>query len=119
MPRPITLACMYVSVCVLMTLLFIFLGHDFLFFSNSHRGLASSHFFFRLRHVIQPVFDRPFATLLGATVGVRGCFLGRPLGRFGAFASSNSVAAVAVATTEPVVAAAAAAVVVVVISCDV
>ena len=47
---------------------------------GSQRGLASSHFFFRFRHVRQPVLERPFVTLFVVTIGVRGCFRGRPRG---------------------------------------
>src|SRR5688572_11652130 len=32
----------------------------------SHRGLASSHFFFRFRHVRHPVLERPLAILFAA-----------------------------------------------------
>lgn len=32
--------------------------------------------------VMQPVLDRPLVILLAGTTGFRGCFLGRPLGRF-------------------------------------
>ena len=45
-------------------------------------GFVSSHFFFRLRHVMQPVFDRPFGGFEMAVGGVIGCFRGRPRGRF-------------------------------------
>src|SRR3569833_182785 len=48
---------------------------------HSHRGLASSHFFLRFLHVIQPVLDRPLVTLFVVATGVSGCFRGRPLGR--------------------------------------
>ena len=44
-------------------------------------GFVSSHFFFRLRHVMQPVFDRPFGGFEMAVGGVIGCFRGRPRGR--------------------------------------
>lgn len=47
-----------------------------------HIGLVSSHFFFLLRHVMQPVFERPFGVLLTADCGEIGCFRGRPRGRF-------------------------------------
>jgi hypothetical protein len=40
--------------------------------------LVSSHFFFRFRHVVQPVFDRALACL-ARVVGERGgCILGLP-----------------------------------------
>ena len=46
-----------------------------------HAGFVSSHFFFRLRHVIHPVLLRPFGDFSRADGGVLGCFLGRPRGR--------------------------------------
>lgn len=58
--------------------------------AHLHRGLASSHFFFRFLHVKQPVLVRPLVTLLAVRLGVRGCFRGRPLGRFGFGWSSPS-----------------------------
>lgn len=41
-------------------------------------GLASSHFFFLLRHVMQPVLERPFVTLAPFAGTRRGFFLGLP-----------------------------------------
>ena len=64
--------------------------HSFLHFDvkeratglDVHCGFVSSHFFFRLRHVIQPVFDRPLAMRACASGESSGCFRGRPRGRF-------------------------------------
>ena len=41
-------------------------------------GFVSSHFFLRRRQVMQPVFDRPFATLAWLFAAGLGCFGGRP-----------------------------------------
>jgi hypothetical protein len=38
---------------------------------SSQKGLVSSHFFFRFRHVVQPVFDRALACF-ERVVGERG-----------------------------------------------
>ena len=48
---------------------------------NEQAGFVSSHFFFRLRQVKQPVLLRPFGALEEADGGVFGCFLGLPRGR--------------------------------------
>jgi hypothetical protein len=42
--------------------------------------LVSSHFFFRLLQVMQPVFDRPFCTLTATSKLGTGCLRGRPRG---------------------------------------
>lgn len=46
-----------------------------------HLGFASSHFFLRFLQVRHPVLERPLVTLLVVTIGVNGCFRGRPRGR--------------------------------------
>jgi len=52
-----------------------------LFFRQcSHVGFASSHFFFRLLQVMQPVLLRPLGGFESGVVGVLGCFRGRPRG---------------------------------------
>src|SRR5215469_18297851 len=52
-----------------------------LFFRQcSHVGLASSHFFFRLLQVMQPVLLRPLGGFVSGVVGDLGCFRGRPRG---------------------------------------
>lgn len=47
---------------------------------SSQDGLVSSHFFFRLLQVMQPVFDRPFCTLAATSELGWGCLRGRPRG---------------------------------------
>ena len=52
-----------------------------LFFRQcSHVGLASSHFFFRLLQVMQPVLLRPLGGFASEVICVLGCFRGRPRG---------------------------------------
>ncbi len=41
-------------------------------------GLVSSHFFLRLRHVMQPVFDLPFGGFVPGEAAVVGFFGGLP-----------------------------------------
>jgi hypothetical protein len=48
--------------------------------NSSQDGFVSSHFFFRLLHVMQPVFDRPFCTLIATSKLSTGCLRGRPRG---------------------------------------
>lgn len=45
-------------------------------FEDLQKGLVSSHFFFLLLHVVQPVFDRAFVVLLVGDFG--GCSRGLP-----------------------------------------
>lgn len=46
--------------------------------AHSHVGFASSHFFFRLRQVMQPVLERPVAFLCASAAAASCGFLGRP-----------------------------------------
>lgn len=45
---------------------------------NLQKGLVSSHFFFRFRHVVHPVFERAFACFVAAVGERGGCIRGRP-----------------------------------------
>jgi hypothetical protein len=47
---------------------------------NIQAGFVSSHFFFRLLHVIQPVLLRPLGCFILDIEDAFGCFLGRPRG---------------------------------------
>lgn len=61
---------------------------------HSQRGLASSHFFFLLRHVMHPVLVRPLATLAVLTMVLSGYLRGLPLGLLNFTGASGAAASV-------------------------
>lgn len=63
------------------TLLMLTNKNPMAFCKDLQAGLVSSHFFFLLLHVMQPVFERPFGDFVSVVASGIGCFRGLPRGR--------------------------------------